>query len=74
VRYGILEAEENSLTFKRSIYVIEDMEEGEIFNSTNTRIIRPGLGLAPKFIDTVIGKKINRAVKKGTALTWNLIG
>lgn len=74
VAYGILPEELKSLTFKRSLYIVEDMLEGEILNEKNLRIIRPGLGLAPKYLEQMIGKKINCNVKKGTALTFDLIG
>lgn len=74
VTYGILKDEEKSLGFKRSVYVIADMEAGEEFNQSNIRIIRPGHGLAPKYFEMLLGKKINKSVKKGTALTFDLIG
>ncbi|MCW3116593.1 MAG: N-acylneuraminate-9-phosphate synthase, partial [Chitinophagaceae bacterium] len=74
ITYGILKEEEKSLTFKRSVYVVEDMEEGDVFTEKNIRIIRPGLGLYPKYYEQVLGKKINKSVKKGTALTFDLIG
>lgn len=74
VSYGIQKDEENSLKFKRSIYVVEDMNVGDIFTEKNIRIIRPGHGLEPKFYETLIGKSINCVVKKGTALTFDLIG
>lgn len=74
VSYGIQKDEENSLKFKRSIYVVEDMKVGDIFTEKNISIIRPGHGLEPKFYETLIGKSINCAVKKGTALTFDLIG
>ncbi|RAJ33474.1 pseudaminic acid synthase [Pedobacter cryoconitis] len=73
VNYGIMEAEKKSLMFKRSIYIVQDMQEGDVINETNIRIIRPGLGIAPKYFETMIGKKINRAVKRGTALTFDLL-
>lgn len=74
IHYGILEDEKKSLKFKRSIYVVEDMNEGDLFTKYNIRIIRPGLGMSPKYFDTVLGKAINKKVKKGTALTFDLIG
>lgn len=74
VKYGILKDEEKSLTFKRSIYIVQDMLEHDVFTNDNIRIIRPGLGIAPKYLDIVLGKKVNRQVKKGTALTFDLIG
>jgi pseudaminic acid synthase len=73
INYGIMVAEENSKMFKRSIYIVEDMAEGDIFTNENIRIIRPGLGMAPKYFDVILGKKINRNVKKGTALKFDLI-
>jgi pseudaminic acid synthase len=74
IKYGILKDEEKSLTFKRSIYIVKDMKENEVFTNDNVRIIRPGLGIAPKYFDTILGKRINRQAKKGTALTFDLIG
>lgn len=74
VKYGILPDEMKSLTFKRSVYIVEDMEEGDIFTPQNIRIIRPGLGIAPEYYEMMIGKKVNRTVKRGTALTFDLIG
>ncbi|WP_205508559.1 pseudaminic acid synthase [Longitalea arenae] len=74
VTYGILEDEKKSLTFKRSIYIVEDMKAGDTFSSHNIRIIRPGLGMAPRYFETVLGKSVNKDVKKGTALTFDLIG
>jgi pseudaminic acid synthase len=74
IKYGILPDEMKSLTFKRSIYVVEDMQAGEIFTPLNIRIIRPGLGASPEHYEMLLGKKINRIVKKGTALTFDLIG
>ncbi|MDL2143315.1 pseudaminic acid synthase [Flavobacterium tructae] len=73
VTYGIMDAEQKSKMFKRSIYIVKDMEEGDIFTEENIRIIRPGLGIAPKYFEIVLGKKINQAVKRGTALSFDLI-
>jgi len=74
VTYGILPDELKSLTFKRSIYVVKDMKEGEMFTEDNIRIIRPGLGESPQHFGMFLGKKINQSVIKGTALTFDLIG
>jgi len=73
VKYGILQEELKSLTFKRSIYIVEDLQEGDVLTDKNIKIIRPGLGMTPKYFQLVIGKRINRDVKRGTALTWDLI-
>jgi pseudaminic acid synthase len=73
VTYGPSEAEKGSLTFRRSIYIAEDMEKGDTFNKKNLRIVRPGFGLPPKNYDMIIGRKVTREVKKGTAINWELI-
>jgi N-acetylneuraminate synthase len=74
IKYGPTTMERKSLLYKRSIYIVEDMKKGEIFTKENVRIIRPGFGLPPKYFDTVLGKKINRTVPKGTALKFDFIG
>ena len=71
--YGIQEAEKKSLTYKRSIYVVKDIEKGEKFTSENVRIIRPGLGISPKYIDIVLGKTANIDLKRGTALDFKYL-
>ena len=73
VTYGPIEAENSSLVFRRSLYISEDMQKGEVLNDHNLRIVRPGLGLAPKYFDIILGRKVNRDVKKGTAVSWGLI-
>lgn len=74
IHYGPTDAEKNSTVFRRSLYVAKDMETGEIFTPENLRIVRPGLGLAPKYYDLLLGKRANRPLKKGTPVSWNLVG
>lgn len=74
VTYGGTQAEAKSRAFRRTIYVSKDIKAGELLNHENTRIVRPGFGLAPKFIDMVLGKRANRDLPAGTPLQWDLIG
>lgn len=74
VKYGPTEAEKKSLIFRRSLFISKDMNAGEIFTDRNIRCVRPGSGLAPKFIDEVLGRKINKDAAEGTPLSWDLIG
>ena len=74
VKYGISKAEESSLTFRRSIYISEDMKAGEIFTEKNIRVIRPSSGLKPKYYELIIGKKLLVDSKKGTPLSWKIVG
>jgi len=73
VEYGPRDAEKKSLQFRRSLYISEDVEAGARLDPTNVRIIRPGLGLAPKHYDAVLGRTLTRAAKRGTPLTWDLL-
>lgn len=73
VNYGVQEVEKSSLRFKRSIYVVKDINEGDLLNAENVRIIRPGDGLKPKYINKVIGKNALIKLKRGTPLTWDVI-
>jgi pseudaminic acid synthase len=72
VHYG--PTKEEAVKGRRSLYIVEDMKKGDAFNSKNLRAIRPGCGLPSKYYDIVIDKRVNRDVKKGTPLTWDLIG
>jgi N-acetylneuraminate synthase len=74
VSYGATAAECASLKFRRSLYVSRDMAAGEAFTPDNVRAIRPGMGLAPKHLDKVLGRTARGAIKRGTALSWNLLG
>tara|TARA_Y100000591_G_scaffold125211_1_gene107044 strand:+ start:22976 stop:24028 length:1053 start_codon:yes stop_codon:yes gene_type:complete len=73
VNYGPTKAEEPSLAHRRSLYIAEDMKKGDVFNENNLRIVRPGLGLQPKYYDIILGRKVSQNVKKGTAVNWDLI-
>lgn len=73
VHYGATAAEQKSLTFRRSLYVAQDMKAGEVFTPENLRIVRPGLGLSPKYYETLLGKKITQDASKGTSVQWELI-
>jgi len=74
VCYGATEAERGSLVFRRSLYIAEDMNAGDVLTRKNLRAVRPGHGLSPKYLEQLIGKKVNRAVKKGTPMQWELVG
>jgi pseudaminic acid synthase len=74
VSYGPTADEKKSLQFRRSLYVTKDMLAGEPFAQTNLKAIRPGLGLPPSFYQTLIGKRVNRAIKRGTPVSLDMIG
>lgn len=74
IQYGPTERERPSLKHRRSLYIVQDMKAGERFTKENLRAIRPGLGLPPKYFETILGKQVNRDVPKGTPASWDLIG
>lgn len=74
VTYGPTEAEQKSLQFRRSLYIVEDLVVGSILTAENVRAIRPGLGLPPKYLSQILGRRLNRDVVRGTALAWDLLG
>lgn len=57
--------------FSRSLYVAEDMQAGDVITEKNVRSVRPGFGLHPKYLPEILGKKVNRDLKKGERLTLN---
>ena len=68
VTYGPTDAEQKSLMFRRSIYVSEDIAEGELFTGQNLRIIRPGDGAPPSLLSNLLGRRALRGFKKGSPL------
>ena len=66
--------EEGSIKFRRSLYVVEDIKAGEVFTAENLRRIRPGYGLLPKHYGDVLGKTATKAIARGTALQWDMVG
>lgn len=73
VSYDLSDKVKKSRIFKRSIFIVKNIKKGEVFTKTNVRSIRPGFGIAPKYINIVIGKKANKNLSKGTPLTWDVI-
>ncbi|MFO1444444.1 pseudaminic acid synthase [Bacillus sp. Bva_UNVM-123] len=73
ISYGPTKAELPSLKDRRSLYVAEDIKAGEAFTKENIRAIRPGFGLPPKHLKSVLGKVAKKEIKKGTPLSWELL-
>ena len=73
VDYGRKSSELGNVQFRRSLYFIEDIEKGELVTKDNVKSIRPGYGIAPKFFEEILGKKLLKTVKSGTAVSWDCL-
>ena len=73
INYTRTESERNSLTFRRSIFAVADIAEGDVLTSDNVRIIRPGHGLPPKHLPAILGRHASRNITRGTPIDWPLI-
>jgi pseudaminic acid synthase len=66
VSYELTDRMRSGRNCSRSLYVAEDMKAGDIITEQNVRSVRPGYGLHPKYQHEIVGKKVNRDLKKGT--------
>lgn len=73
VKYGPDKSESQAVLRRRSLYITEDMKKGEVLTVKNLQIIRPGLGLAPKYYKVLLGRKVNLDLKKGNAVKWSFV-
>lgn len=73
ISYGPSADEKPSLKHRRSLYIVKDLNAGDVLTEDNLRAIRPGLGLPPKYLPIVMGKRVKRDVPRGTPLTWELL-
>jgi len=73
INYERTEAEKGNVSFRRSLYVVRDVKDGELFTEKNIKSIRPGFGLSPKYLHNVVGKRARFDITKGEALRWEMI-
>ncbi len=74
VFFGTSERESVSKIFRRSLFVVQDIKQGEQLTSNNVRSIRPGHGLAPKYLEQMIGRSAVTDIARGTPLAWAHVG
>lgn len=72
--YGAHGDEKKSLAYRRSLYATQAIRAGEQFTAANIRSIRPGFGLATKYLDIVLGKRAARDISRGSPLDWDMLG
>ena len=67
------QAEADSKVFRRSLYFVKDLPAGHVIEPGDIRRIRPGMGLAPKYFDEVVGKRLKGDVANGTPVSWDAL-
>ena len=73
VKYGPNDSEKESLKFRRSIFISKDVKKGEIFSESNIKIVRPNMGLHPRYLNLVLGKKSKADYSKGTPISFEML-
>jgi pseudaminic acid synthase len=73
VTYACTENEKTGLAFRRSLFVVSDIKSGEIITSQNVRCIRPGHGIPPSYLESILGRTVRIDVPAGTPLLWDLV-
>jgi N-acetylneuraminate synthase len=74
VDYGRKSSELGNVKFRRSLYFVKALKQGEIITPDAVRSVRPGFGLPPKHLDAVIGQRVVCDVAANTACTWASLG
>lgn len=74
IAYAVSERERASRIFRRSLFVVEDIAEGELFTSANLRSIRPANGLHPRHLAEILGNRALKFLARGTPLAWDDVG
>jgi N-acetylneuraminate synthase len=73
VDYGRKSSEQGNVKYRRSLYFVKELRQGDIVTADSVRSVRPGFGLAPKHLDKVIGATVNRDVQHGVPVRWDLL-
>ena len=73
VSYDLEGSEQGSIQFRRSLYVVRDVAEGTIIDTTMVRSVRPGLGLPPQDLSRILGRRAARDLVRGEPLAWDML-
>jgi N-acetylneuraminate synthase len=71
VDYGRKSSEQGTVKFRRSLYFIRAALAGEMLTVDMVRSVRPGFGLAPKYLKTILGRRLRANIANGVAVTWD---
>ena len=69
IDYGRQSSEQGNVKFRRSLYFVKELKSGDVITADAIRSVRPGFGLAPKYLDKIIGKHVSSDVSYGMPVT-----
>lgn len=73
VEYGLKSSERGNVKFRRSLYFVRDLAEGDVITPDAVRSVRPGYGVAPKWLDAVIGRRVTAPIARHTPVRWEVL-
>jgi len=73
IHFGLTDSERSSRVFRRSLFVVRAVRQGETFSAQNIRSIRPGHGLHTRHLPQIVGRRASRDIERGTPLSWDLV-
>ncbi len=73
VDYERKPSEKGNVKFRRSLYFVRPLEQGQIVTKDDIRSVRPGFGAAPKYYDHVVGKRVSRNVTQNTPVDLSIL-
>lgn len=73
VDYGHKSSEQGNVKFRRSLYFVKDLKAGEVITKEDVKSVRPGYGLAPKYLDQILGRKVKVDIVSNTAVSLDFL-
>jgi len=71
VDYGMKSSEQANIKFRRSLYFVKALKAGDVITANAVRSVRPGYGIAPKFVEHIVGKKVVRNIPKNSPVCFD---
>ena len=71
--FGVTDGERKTIQYRPSIYVVKNLKKGDLITRESISVIRPGLGLKPKYFDKVMGMHAKNDIMRGVPLSWEMI-
>ena len=73
VDYGLKSSEQGNIKFRRSLYFVKDLKAGDVVTADSVRSVRPGFGMAPKYLEAVVGKRVKSNIKANTPVLFEVL-